>query len=90
MTTLTLEPTRETLTHKYANDPEDMWMHLPEGSDPRGDGVAYPEPDLRPAKVLEMRQKIHSGTYDLESRIDILAEKLIMSLRETADLLEIP
>ena len=80
-----LEPIRETLTYKCANDPEDMCLDLPERSQ---HGAACPEPDIHAAKVLEMRRKIHSGTYDLESRIDILAEKLIMSLRETADLLD--
>ncbi len=82
MTTLTLEPIREILTHKYANDPEEMWLEASEGSDPHG--TACPEPDIRPAKVLEMRRKIHSAEYDLESRIDMIAEKLIMCLRETA------
>ena len=88
MTTLTLDPLRETLTPKYANDLEEMGMDLPVGSGPYG--AACPEPDIRPAKVLEMRRKIHSGTYDLEIRINMLAEKLITSLRESADLIDIP
>jgi len=43
---------------------------------------------MRPAKVLEMRRKIRSGTYDLESRIDRVVESLIKSLRDTSDMLE--
>jgi hypothetical protein len=85
-TSATLEPACETLTNKYVNDPVDMWMDIPERSRPPE--AARPKPDVRPAKVLEMRQQIRSGTYDLESRIDILVERLITSLRETADLVE--
>jgi len=63
-----------------------MWMDFPEGCYPQG--VAHQESDVRPAKVLEMRRQIQSGTYDMESRIDILVERLIVSLRETAELVE--
>lgn len=35
-----------------------------------------------------MRRKIQSGTYDLESRIDKLVERLIVSLRDRSDVLE--
>ena len=87
MTTLTtLEPICETPTDSYAKDPPDTWTDFPEGSYPQG--AIHPEPAVRPAKVSEMRRQIQSGAYDLESRTDTLVERLITSLRETADLVE--
>ena len=87
-TLTTLEPAGKTLSDAYAIDSEDRWMDVSAGCPARGAEQAVPA--FRRGKVLEIRQHLQSGTYDLESRIDLLVEKLIMSLRDASDLLDAP